>query len=303
MAKPTAKDPTGQRTNRRSTNAKFSKRLKIAERKIIAEFRAIPRKRRQQKVNSTLIFYQYDMTSRDLETLQLAIQNYLDASLGTHGDLMPDDWWYRSEIELPYRQGTLQELIDLNQQLEQAIIQGVRVRGFTPTTIDTTGVLLSPRYNDAVRSAQVFDYGLVKKLSTDTANQVFNEITLGAKAGDNPTDIVKRIRERFDVSESNAKRITDTEINRAYNDARLDAQKIASEDSGLKVMSVHLSSQLKTTRPHHLARHRHAYTPEQQTKWWDTGSNRIFCHCSTRSALLDPSGAIIDQELQGMIIT
>ena len=303
MAKPTDKDPTGQRTNRRATNAKFAKRLKIAERKIIAQFRAIPRNRRQQKVNSTLVFYQYDMSSRDLQALQLAIQNYLDASLGTQGDLMPDDWWYRSQIELPYRQGTLQELIDLNQQLEQAIIQGVTVRGFTPTTINTTGVLLSPRYNDAVRSAQVFDYGLVKTLSTKTADQVFNEITLGAKAGDNPTDIVKRIRNRFNVSESNAKRITDTEINRAYNDARLDAQKIAAEDSGLKVMSIHISSLLATTSPHHRARHRHAYTPEQQAKWWDSGSERINCMCTTRSALLDTSGGVIDQELQGKIIT
>ena len=205
-------------------------------------------------------------------------------------------------VELPYRQGTLEEVRDFNQLVAQATAAGVTAAGGLPLLItDPADVLLSADYLKGLRSAVVRNYGLIKTLSERTADQVIQQINLGIDAGDTPSEIRKAITKRFDVSKSNAKRIADTEINRAYNDARLEAAKTAAERSGLRAGVLHISALIPTTRANHAARHGKTYTPDQQLKWWNTGgngTNRINCLCTTRSVLIDRSGKVIDSALQ-----
>jgi hypothetical protein len=300
MATPT--DPTGQARNRDRATRKLQNRLTIAEREVKALFRAIPRTRRQQVIlpnAETETIYAYDLPTTGAIALQIDIREAIDRALDVAGLVPPPGWWYEPLIELPYRQGTLEEIRDFNQLIAQAIAAGVTGVGGLPLLItDPADILLSPEYLQRLRVVVVRNYGLIKSLSSSTADQVIQQINLGIDAGETPSQIRKRITKRFDVSRSNAKRIADTEINRAYNDARLEAAKTAAERSGLRAGVLHISALIPTTRRVHAKRHSSAYTPDQQLKWWNSGSNRINCLCSTRSVLIDRGGKVVDQALQ-----
>ena len=288
MAKKTKDDPTGQRINRKRYAKRLAVRLTKAQRKVLAEFRSIPRKRKQQKIisNDSLKFYLYDFTGDALDSLRLSIQNYIDDELETTTDNMPDDWVFKQDIELPFRQGTVEELAVLNRTLS-----------LTGLPFDPQSALFSPRYLDAVRQAQIRNYNLIKTLSEQTASQVLNEITNGIDAALTPTEISESVVERFNVSKSNAKRIADTEVNRAYTDAKLDAMELGDDREGVEIAALHISSLIPTTRPTHAARHNKLYTPAQQRIWWNKDKNRINCLCTVRSVLIDSSGNVLDSSL------
>ena len=144
----------------------------------------------------------------------------------------------------------------------------------------------------------VTSYANIKSLSSTTASQVVQRINSGITAGKTPTKIAADVADRFEVSRSNAKRIVVTEVNEAYTNAKLDATNLAANQSGLRAGVIHISALLATTREHHAARHGNAYTVTDQRQWWDTGSNRINCHCSIQSVLIDRQGRVVQKELQ-----
>lgn len=285
-------DPTGQKANRKRTASRLIQRLRIARDKTIAEIKAIGRLR--IRVNAPVIVYQYDLSGDDFAQLRLAIQSYLDNSLDVPTEDMPLDWWYKKEIELPYRQGALTAARDAQQQVNVVTAGSVVAAGVTPVL--TERVLLSSKYLDGIRQAQVRNYDLIKTLSRDTAKQVYSLIEGDIQAGNALFKIVDHIKERFDVSYSNAKRIAATEVNRAYNDAALETVKAARDETGVELAVVHISSLLKTTRKDHAARHNKVYTPEQQLAWWNADANRINCHCTTRTMAMK-DGEPVDGEL------
>lgn len=326
MATPT--DPTGQARNRNRATRRLQARLTIAEREVKALFRAIPRTRKQQVIlpnagksvvenvfrsyhrdiatgivsilpnADTETIYAYDLSTTGAIALQIDIREAIDRALEVAGLIPPPGWWYEPLIELPYRQGTLEEIRDFNQLIAQAIAAGTTVGGLPILITDPADILLSPDYLQRLREVVVRNHGLIKSLSDRTADQVIQQINLGIDAGDTPSQIRKKITKRFNVSRSNAKRIADTEINRAYNDARIEAAKTAGERSGLRAGLLHISALIPTTRANHAARHGKAYTPDQQLKWWNSGSERINCLCTTRSVLIDRNGKVVDQALQ-----
>ena len=106
------------------------------------------------------------------------------------------------------------------------------------------------------------------------------------------------MRRSSDSISSAPSRIADTEINKAYNDTRLNAVELAAERTGLRAGVLHISALLPTTRDNHAARHGLVYTPQEQMQWWNTGSNRINCKCSTESVLVDNEGRVVDTERQ-----
>ncbi len=305
MAK-TKSDPTGQGRNRNKATRRFQARLTVAEREVKALFRAIPRKRTTQAIlpnDNRATVYAYDLTTTGAIALQVDIRNIIDRSLETTNPAVPPaNWWWEPLIEQPYRQGTLEEIRDFNRLIGQATAAGVTGAAGLPLLItDPADVLLSAEYLDRLRGAVVRNYGLIKTLSDRTAEQVIFQINDGIQAGNTPSEIRDAITKRFDVSRSSAKRISNTEINRAYNDARLEAAKIAGERSGLRAGVLHISALIPTTRATHAARHGNAYTPDQQLKWWNSGVNRIECLCTTRSVLIDRQGKVVDQSLQKQI--
>lgn len=293
---PTKTDPTGQARNRKRSTKRLDRRLRIAEREIKKLFRAIPRTRRNVTPIVNQSIYEYEYSQQDFDSL---VQYWLNQQLlETQTGVMPFDWFWRDDIELPYRQGTAEETRDFNALILGAIAAGVLINGLPPQTEPIEQVLLSEPYRTALNSAQVSNFQTIKTLSERTSAQVIQQVNAGIQAGNTPTEIADAITKRFDVAKSSAKRIAETEVNKAYNDARLRAADVMEQQTGLRAGVVHISALLPTTRAEHAARHGNAYTTADQLTWWNEGVNRINCKCSTRSVLIDSAGKVVQTELQ-----
>lgn len=302
-SKRSQQDPTGQAKNRKRATRALDARLNKSEILIKRLFKAIPSRRRMIAPianQEDTIVYEYVLSPAETAILDAQIREILNDELETEGDFPPPLWFWDKQIEPPYRQGTVQEINKFNQMIAAAIIAKIITDPFIQT-ISIDQVLQSSEYLRDLRNVIVRNYGTIKTLSERTASQVIQKINQGVSAGFSPSDITKDISERFDVSKANAKRIADTEINRAFNDAKLDAGERAAERTGLKSGVIHISALLPTTRPHHAARHGKSYTVAAQRQWWDTGVNRINCHCSVISVLVDRDGNVVQREEQAAI--
>ena len=214
---------------------------------------------------------------------------------------MPFGWYWKDDVELPYRQGTAEEVRDFNQMIAAAVTAGVLVKGLPPEQLPVESVLLSEPYRARLKTAQVSNFSAVKGMSEKTASQVLQRINSGIQAGDTPTLIANDISKRFEVSKSDAKRISNTEINQAYTNAKMDATRLLGERSGLRAGVIHISALTSTTRAHHAARHGNAYTIADQQQWWASSSNRVNCKCSVESVLVDRAGNVVQAEQQAAI--
>ncbi len=294
-------DPTGQAANRNRATKHLDNRLLRSKRKVMRIFNAIPRTRSTQVVlnQERAVIYDYEQTAEQNQDMQNEIRAAVDIELlETQGDTMPFMWYWKDDVELPYRQGTAEAIVEFNQLVAGAIIAGVLINGMPPQKIPVNLVLASNPYLQALNEVYVSNFAVIRTLGTRTAEQVIQEINIGIQAGESPKIIAEKISQRYDVAMSNAKRIAHTEVNKAYNDAKLNAVTLASEQTNLRAGVLHISALIPTTRPHHAARHGNAYTPEQQLQWWNSGANRINCKCTVRSVLIDNSGDVVQAELQ-----
>ena len=283
MSKKTPEDPTGQGSNRKRATRRFNRRLKSAKKQVLRLFSRIPRERRTVAPIANTTVYDYDVQ----QPLDAEIRSIIDNALQTSTDQPPVDWWYSQEVELPYRQGTIEATQEFNQGLEAAIIAGLLLASPATRSIEPDSVIAGRVYRQRLRSVIIDNYNSIKGLSTETATQLINRINSGIRAGKTPTDIKADITGRFDVADSKAKRIVVTEVNTAYNNARMNVTKDLSQVTGVKTAVRHISALLPTTREWHAARHRKIYTVEDQRQWWDSDSNRINCHCVANPVFLD----------------
>lgn len=305
----TKADPTGQQKNRMKGAALLIRKLNKSEIEVKALIRLIPKQRKVKRgiinlqgVNADTVFYEYEITEQELAQLQNSIQLILNNELlETQTESMPINWYWKDTIELPYRQGLAEELISFNQLVSAAAIAGVLVKGLPPRPVLIEQTLLSQNYHEALNKVYISNFENIKTLSQRTASQVIQRVNAGISAGDTPTTIAKEISERFNVSRSSAKRIADTEINKAYTDSKLNANDIAAAETGLRAGVIHISALTPTTRDTHAARHGNAYTTIDQRQWWDNGSNRINCKCSIISVLIDSKGKVVQTETQEKI--
>ena len=276
-------------------------KLSKAERDVKAMFRAIPKTRRTQTqiVNTIISVYDYAISGQELTDLQNSIRFTLNRDLlETQTGQMQPDWYWKEHVELPYRQGTGEEVVRFNQLIAQARAAGVKARGVPPQAVSIESVLLSEPYRQALNNVYVSNFTSIGNLSEQTSAQVIQRINAGIQAGSTPTDIAKDITERFDVAKSRARTIARTEVNKAYNDAKLDAVEMVSERTGLRAGVIHISALVPSSRESHVARHGNAYTVAAQRQWWNTSPNRINCLCNTESVLIDSQGKVVQKEFQ-----
>lgn len=297
MSKKTKADPTGQAGNRKRSARRLSSRLVIAEREVRALFKNIPRKRKTTKVvvNQTEAFYEYDLTPEQQEELAKLIEFINNAQLlETQTDVLQPNWFWNKDAEQPYRTGTLEETRDFTQLVSAAVLAGVVTLAIPLESVGSQQILFSEPYRQGLKQAQVHSFNSIKNLSKRVSAQVMQVITAGVESGKSPTEISKEITTRYRVARSSAKRIAETEVNKAYNDAKLNTTEALGEQTGLESGVVHISALLPTTRAEHAARHGNAYSVRNQMQWWNTGSNRINCKCTTRSVLINRKGEVID---------
>ena len=302
----TKSDPTGQSRNRKRANRSLTVRLNRAESRVKSLFRRVPRKRRTKVkiVNAeSLVVYDYDLSPDDSELLATSIDRILNNELLESQNQMPIDWYWKDIVEPPYREGALEETNNFNQLIVAAGITGILIGGAKPRVIEPEQILFSQPYQQGLQQVYSNGFNQIKTLSERTASQVMTQINLGIEAGKTPTEISTLISERFDVSRTSAERIAVTEVNKVYNDSKMATTDLISEQTGLRAGVIHISALLSTTREPHAARHGKAYTTDQQRQWWNTGVNRINCHCGTISVLIDRNGKVVDQEKQQEIKT
>lgn len=294
MAKKTSSDPTGQRVNRARASRALKTKLNASQREVIALFRAVPKSRRV--VNA--VVWGYDLNPQQAEILNNQIRSVLKNNLlQTQGETMPINWWFQKYVEIPYRQGTIESLNEINRLISIAESQGmVGAGGVAAQRIAPEIVLSSQPYLDELRNMYVENFQQIKSLSDTTASQVITKINSGMNAGLSSSEITDEITQRFNVSVSNADRISRTEVNRAYNEARIRATRKASDISGFDAKVRHISALLpKRTRKSHAARHYNVYTMEEQERWWARDANRIQCLCYVRSILIGSDGNYIER--------
>ena len=270
-------DPTGQGKNRRSAYRKVASRLNDAQKTIKSIIRDIPvTTRRQTPINNaeqtTIYEYQVDQEQLNRQVRQIIAAEVLETDMIEP----PANWYLLSDVEMAYRQGTVEEKRDFDNMVAAAIATGaISLAFFQPQGVEQ--LLFSDLYRQSLKAQQIGTFNAVKSISETAAAQVLQRINSGFQAGLSKKIIVNRITERFDVAKSSAKRITETEINAAYNNAKMDATRILASQAGLRAGVIHISALLPTTRPHHAARHGNAYTAEDQNAWWDSDANRINC--------------------------
>lgn len=288
-------DPTGQARNRKKANADLSKRLTAAKIEVKNLFRKIPFSKRSVQVNEVIT--DYEITPEQEETLREEIALIIAVWLQTTTARVPPNWFYTQYVEEAYRSGTIQESVSLNREISKATqagqISGVQAPSETSRTFSLT-------YGDKLNTATIRNYNLIQGLSNETSKQVYQQITDGIETGLTKKAILQSIDERFNVAKSSAERIVNTEVNKIYNDARIDTAIWYRDEVGVNNMVIHISALLPTTRTNHAARHGNTYTPEAQRNWWNSGANRINCYCSVRAVIVTEDG-VLDAQTQEKI--
>lgn len=298
-------DPTGQGSNRKHAANALKKRIDKIQQFALRKFRSIPRKRRQRAdIINNLVFFEYDYSPEDQQQFETQLESVANQQLlESEDDPVIPFWYWSSEIEKPYRQGTIEETNLLNKLIDEAVVAGIVVEGVLLRELQIEQVLISEPYRSAVAKQIGSTVPSIKDLSTKTSSQVMGVINRGIQAGNSPKTIVNEIIARFDVSRSSAQRIANTEINWAYNKAKLDLGKLSSAELGIRTAVLHISALIPTTRATHAARHSLTFTFEAQQAWWLEGTNLINCHCTTQTVLVDRKGQPINDTFQNELKT
>lgn len=298
-------DPTGQSRNRANLEKKINARLANAQAEVIKLFNDIPRESKTEKNLSlnqdTFTVYEYDFSPEAQSQLESQIQALMIFWL-LQGELQnkPISFYSDPNTEEAYRAGTLEAIRDLNAELAKIATLGGVIGALVatlPRNVDVNAILFSQNYLETVLGYKDDMFYQLKGLSEKTSSQVYERIASGIKSGKTPRNIINDIKKRFDVSKSSAKRIVHTEINKVYNNSIIDSIRFIDENTSINAVGRHKSALLSTTRQTHAARHNKLYTPAQQLKWWDSGSNRINCYCSFKIVILDnDNNPILEQE-------
>lgn len=292
-------DPTGQARTRQKATRALNARLSSSEKSVRALLRVIPRTRRVKvDLKNNAVAYDYDVSPEEAEAMPVNIQRILNAELLESQNQMPIDWYWKDIVEQPYREGALEETNNFNQLIVAAGITGIMVKGIKVAPVEPEAVLFAQDYQRGLKKVYSSGFTQIKSLSDRTASQVMTQINIGVDTGKTPPEIAAAITDRFNVAKANAERIAVTEVNKIYNDSKMATNDTLSEQTGLRSGVIHISALIATTRPHHADRHGNAYTTVQQRQWWSEGVNRINCHCSIQSVLIDRNGRVVDSGKQ-----
>lgn len=276
-------DPTGQAGSRQRATRDNNRRLNLSAKQVVSIFSSIKAKRVVKKtIKNNINFYEYESSISFEE-----IKSIIDRNLETESDFVPLFWYFSAYDEAAYRAGTLQE--------------NAWLAAILATSLTDDFILSSQTYREFIALIQSNDYRLIKGLSQATSNRVFQAIQSGIDAGLSKSAIIRKIVKSFETSKSSSERIVVTEINKAYNNARLNLIEVY-RSTGVNLAVMHISALLPTTREWHASRHGKAYSVEDQRRWWNENSNRINCHCAVRSIELDRNNKVIDKSFQQRII-
>lgn len=272
MGRRTPEYPTGQNANIGRTIKAVRDRLKVARSRTIAALSALV---------GLQVNFQSTIEPTTLSEFNNASKRIVETALETTDEDQNNllFWWFNREIEQPYRQGVIEQTTEANKELNALALGGML------TLLTPDQVLASKLYRDSLQLIYQRNFNLLRGFSDDLVKNIMLHVMDESQKGTPLRDIVKSVEQTFDAFDSRMQRIIVTEINKAYNDARLNTINMVNDLLGVELKVQHISALLPTTRATHSARHKKFFTVEEQLTWWNSGSNRISCHCSIRSSL------------------
>ncbi len=257
-------DPTGQSGNTKRAKAAIAQRVRQARPEVLALLDSI-----QVRAITTNASYLYELDAQRYlqvtDEISRIIDRWLDLDAATG---KPARWFFDTYTGAAYDSG--------------AQASATNIAGQLPEGMTYEAELLSPAYQRRIQLVFARSFNDMKGFAGQAAEDLARVLADGVAAGQSPRTIASGMRSVFDEVEGyRALRIARTEINKAYTDARNEQTQDARERLGLDIRLLHVSALVDATRRSHADRHAHIYTPDEQTKWWNTGTNRINCLCST----------------------
>lgn len=262
------KYPTGQVTRIKKAAAAIAERCRGAEAEVLELAQAIP----VREITANAANYVYELDPQRLLLVDDQIRAIINRWLGL--ETLTPRWFFADYIGPAYQQGTAEATARI-----AALLEGQQIGA----AFQLESVLLSEPYRRRVELVMARSFNDMRGFAGEAANQLGAIIGNGVAAGISPREIADQIAANFDKTAGwRALRIARTEVNTAYNTARTEATVDARDRLGVEIKVMHRSALLlERTREDHAERHGKIYTPEDQTRWWSQGANRINCYCTT----------------------
>lgn len=286
-------DPTGQSGNRRKSFAEFKYRLAGMQKDVLALFDTLPVTQRevQETVITNKTIYEWLVDSVGLTQAQQELRRIVQRWLQT--DTTGRQNFFTNYIEEAYRKGAIEATLRVKLLAQQASLDPVAIAQMDPMLI-----VSSPAYVDRVNMVFTQAFTVMKGFSDDQIVDIGRILTQTITSGLSPRSAQQAIRKHFKTTRARAERISRTEINRSHSLGRLEQNKDTRNRLGIDVRVIHRSAlQFERTRRTHGMRHGHIYTIEEQAQWWDEGTNRINCLCSSTEVVVDKDGKPYDTGL------
>lgn len=275
------KDPTKQAGNRRRSVTDINRRLLGAYRQVLDLYKDLPKEFVSNKTT-----YRYLLDDFRLQSVDERIRQIINDWFDTSTDTRPPNFWFNRYVGFAYDMGTSDSTDRLSLLGQQAGI----FSDYELSQLDVEQIYQQPLYKRRIELVYGRAFNEMKGFSGNTATDLARVLSQVVADGRSPRDAQRMIKSRFGVARSRAERIARTEINRSYNVARHENNKELSKRLEIDMRVAHRSSLVPTTRLTHGARHGNIYTLEEQQEWWDQGSNRINCLCSTTEVVFDKEG-------------
>ena len=225
--------------------------------------------------------YVYSMTPAELASLFEFINSTLQDNVLEGG---VDNLWMFDHLDDEFLRGTQFAFTNLSTQYQP----------YADTTNIRT-ITLSPGYQNQVAAARVSAWSEWKGVSDKGRANISSAIAEAVVNGTNVRDTAKVIQKKINASRSEAMNVAQTEQLGAYRQAARNEVRWSQERLGMNTAMMHLSALLPTSRPGHVARHGHIYTPDEIEEWYSQDGNRFRCHCTQVPVVLDDDGQLMNR--------
>ena len=270
MRKPTRreKDPTGQAGNRLKAKADIARRIRSTRPQVLALLDSFP----VQEITINKVGYRYDIDPQRMDGLFDVIARIMSDALNLESS---SSWFFKEYTGKAWDEGTAQAVTRL-----KTLTESVAPSMSEAMSVDS--VLSNPQFTRRFEIASARTFENMKGFAGDAAKDLGFIMGNGIALGESPRIIARDIRKKFTQIEGyRALRIARTEVNNAFTTSRDEVNQDARDNLGLDVRVMHVSALVDSTRRTHAERHGKLYLPAEQKKWWNDGSNKINCLCST----------------------
>lgn len=278
------KYPTGQKSRINAFKREVMRRTRKAYTRVIASLDTL-------MPSSLVINYQYEADPARMSQINAFIQTILNEEIyGNQQGAWSEGWWANAYASGAYEQGTNQTL-----QQSQVLVADAGLITTYPQLqmMAAQSVAMESGFQARLKGVYGRVFNGVNGFTDEQKKMLTDTITKGMLNGKSPRIIAKEISAKTGAIEWRALRLAATEMNTAFNNATMDETDTLNrdvfDDGEYKMMVMHISALLATTRADHGARHGTICTPEQQREWWETKAvgGRINCHCSTVDVLVN----------------